>query len=462
MTGTGTSGTINGEVNMQFDGNLLTIVGRERINDLIANVSPSLRIDTLTTAVDPSESITITNIGDNSTTATRIGINGGIQGGTTNNYGTRLSVSNSRGDNFVHHATNNSTGAGSVQMAYYGILSGVAAAATKYGINLEVSSASQDNIGASVKAMDGTKRTVAYEGLITGTAPSGIGLYVSNTASSGATLDTQQGAVIEVDGTGTTTDTIKFGVGVKVNNDSRLSTGFSASVSGAYVSNVGANLSVIGLYGNDVGIQVVNATGVTGGGDVQIGGIFEVTGNGDVASSEKVAVAAQASGVALTNVGVSISAGGAAINYSILARSGRWSFIHDPNLELGINDPEAYGDIVNFGSFGSGVSGGTIVYLDSSGVWQLADATTAATSTQMLAMALGSGPSDGLLIRGYMYSTTWSWTAGEPLYIRNNPGSLTDVAPSSTGEVVRIIGYCTDTSTGQKIYFNPDNSWIEI
>jgi hypothetical protein len=104
-----------------------------------------------------------------------------------------------------------------------------------------------------------------------------------------------------------------------------------------------------------------------------------------------------------------------------------------------------------------------VVYLDSNGDWLRTDATTATTSTNMLGLALGASPSAGILIRGYAFNSNWGFTIGVPLYLRAVPGSITETAPGATGNVVRIVGYATgDVGSGSKIYFNPDNSWVEI
>jgi hypothetical protein len=102
-----------------------------------------------------------------------------------------------------------------------------------------------------------------------------------------------------------------------------------------------------------------------------------------------------------------------------------------------------------------------VVYLDSNGDWLRTDATTATTSTSMLAIALGSVPSRGMLVRGYASNSSWGFTIGVPLYLRSFAGSITETAPGGTGEVVRIVGYCVNSTNGV-IYFNPDNTWVEI
>lgn len=128
---------------------------------------------------------------------------------------------------------------------------------------------------------------------------------------------------------------------------------------------------------------------------------------------------------------------------------------------MGVFDPEGYGDIVYFGTTGT-FAAGDLVYLDNTSTWNQADASTTATSINMLAIALGATVAQGLLVRGYVYNSNWNFTSGVPLYVSLTAGGITQTAPSTTGEAVRIVGYCTDSSGKNKIYFNPDNSWIEL
>jgi hypothetical protein len=119
-----------------------------------------------------------------------------------------------------------------------------------------------------------------------------------------------------------------------------------------------------------------------------------------------------------------------------------------------------YGEIVTFGS-GSGFDSGDLYYLNSSGTWVKADASAAVTSTGMLAIALGSSPTSGMLIKGF-YNTAFSLTIGDEVYISSSTaGDMTATAPSGAGDVVRIVGYCIDSAT-DTIYFNPSNDWIEL
>jgi len=124
-----------------------------------------------------------------------------------------------------------------------------------------------------------------------------------------------------------------------------------------------------------------------------------------------------------------------------------------------------YGDIVTFGSGPGGVDGsivqGSIYYLDSTQQWELADASAVSTANGMIGIAIATGEVK-FLIRGIARHSDWSGLGtGSPLYISNSSGELTTTAPSTTGDAVRVIGHCTNTST-REIYFNPSPDWIEV
>jgi len=50
---------------------------------------------------------------------------------------------------------------------------------------------------------------------------------------------------------------------------------------------------------------------------------------------------------------------------------------------------------------------------------------------------------------------------GNPLYVKTTAGAIAFEPPTASGEFVRVVGYCLDDADGQ-IYFNPDNTWVEI
>ena len=71
-----------------------------------------------------------------------------------------------------------------------------------------------------------------------------------------------------------------------------------------------------------------------------------------------------------------------------------------------------------------------------------------------------------MLIRGFVRDSDYSGldgTTGQIIYVNtvtaNN--SMTPDIPTGTGDVVRIVGYCT-TAGSKTIYFCPDNTFIQL
>ena len=51
-------------------------------------------------------------------------------------------------------------------------------------------------------------------------------------------------------------------------------------------------------------------------------------------------------------------------------------------------------------------------------------------------------------------------TRGEVVYLRI-AGDFEDSPTTTSGEFVRIMGYCLDDTNGQ-MFFNPSTDWVEI
>ena len=124
-------------------------------------------------------------------------------------------------------------------------------------------------------------------------------------------------------------------------------------------------------------------------------------------------------------------------------------------------DYSSNGDIVKIGT--GSTTQGALHYLNSSGGWTLADADATGTAGGvLLAIALGTDPDvDGMLLRGMFTLDHDPGTIGEELYISTTAGDITSTAPSGTGDIVRVVGYCLDSANGQ-IWFNPSNDFITL
>ncbi len=120
---------------------------------------------------------------------------------------------------------------------------------------------------------------------------------------------------------------------------------------------------------------------------------------------------------------------------------------------------EAKGDIVYLG--GGSTTQGELCYLKSDGEWAAADADATATSGGvLLALALGTDPdADGMLLRGMFTLDHDPGTIADELYVSTTAGDITSTAPSGSGDIVRVVGYCLDSTNGQ-IWFNPSNDFI--
>jgi len=130
---------------------------------------------------------------------------------------------------------------------------------------------------------------------------------------------------------------------------------------------------------------------------------------------------------------------------------------HNPTT---LADNTGGGECVTFGT--GTTAAGKLYYLNGT-AWAEIDASAPATGAdQMVGIALGTSSADGILIRGFFDVTTYlsSFSGGKAVYMSETAASMTTVAPTTAGAIVRIIGYCTDTAN--VIYFNPSSTWVEL
>jgi hypothetical protein len=115
-----------------------------------------------------------------------------------------------------------------------------------------------------------------------------------------------------------------------------------------------------------------------------------------------------------------------------------------------------------------------LLFLDPTGKWVKTNNGSTTTSTALLGYALNNADDDDpidILIDGVITLTDYhrdlgSITPGAPLYIRDVSGEVTETAPSTPGDIVRLIGHNivggTSPSNYVVIRFKPDNTWIEL
>ena len=124
-------------------------------------------------------------------------------------------------------------------------------------------------------------------------------------------------------------------------------------------------------------------------------------------------------------------------------------------------DGDHDGDVVYFGGTTS-MTTGALYHYKSDGTWELADADAASTCDGLLGVALGAASdTNGVLLRGMVTLDHDPGAVGDVLYVSTTAGDTTATAPSGSGDIVRVVGYCIDASNGQ-IWFNPDGTFVEI
>jgi hypothetical protein len=119
----------------------------------------------------------------------------------------------------------------------------------------------------------------------------------------------------------------------------------------------------------------------------------------------------------------------------------------------------------DWGNFTTTPTAGRIVYFASgSGGFGWRDALASATGSSIgpLGVATNAASQDEIMLRGTVRvsGSLSGLAAGQVVYLNNAvSGGVTGTAPSTTGHVVRIIGYVI-SPTDNTMYFNPDFSYI--
>ena len=154
--------------------------------------------------------------------------------------------------------------------------------------------------------------------------------------------------------------------------------------------------------------------------------------------------------------------GGAGTPANLLGVDGSGNVVKTNSFNLELDDTPAVstasGNIVNW-SVSESTTAGTLYTVKSNGGWTTTDADTEAKSIGMLAIALGSNATAGMLLQGFFYKASHGFTIGLPLYISNTAGAFTTTRPTGTNDYVRIIGYATSAN---HIYFDPDKTWVKL
>jgi hypothetical protein len=136
-------------------------------------------------------------------------------------------------------------------------------------------------------------------------------------------------------------------------------------------------------------------------------------------------------------------------------------FLIDPALSA----DGKYSGLLETGVAGSALSFGQSIYWQPSDArWELTNASASPGAMGKLGICVQAAAADGnattaLLIGKVRADALFpSLSTGSPVYLSTSAGGITNTAPSSAGNIARIIGYGND---GNELYFFPDNTFLE-
>jgi hypothetical protein len=153
---------------------------------------------------------------------------------------------------------------------------------------------------------------------------------------------------------------------------------------------------------------------------------------------------------------ITFSCGSTTINGIATIAKRKWARSSTANNNL------TQGDITFTGGEGT-IATGDIVYMDTSGNWQKAQANSLTKSKGILGIALGNNAGvNGILLRGmFTLDHDVGNNQGIPLFLSDTTaGQAIIAAPDTSGDIVRIIGY--NLGNDDQIWFSPDNTFVEV
>lgn len=94
---------------------------------------------------------------------------------------------------------------------------------------------------------------------------------------------------------------------------------------------------------------------------------------------------------------------------------------------------------------------GAALHMDTDGNWIEADASASGTMPcQAIACEAGTG-SKVVLMQGFIRDDSWEWNVGNPIYVSETTGALTQFAPTTSGALIQIVGFATHAD---RMFFN--------
>lgn len=125
-------------------------------------------------------------------------------------------------------------------------------------------------------------------------------------------------------------------------------------------------------------------------------------------------------------------------------------------------DNNDYSGLTTRGVAGETLSFGDSVVVGGDSKWVKTSATSENRTDGHIGVVLASGVLNDnilLLLNGYIRNDSWTFNVGDSVYLSTTSGELTDSEPTTSGELVRIVGYARTAST---LWYSPDNTFIKL
>jgi hypothetical protein len=102
------------------------------------------------------------------------------------------------------------------------------------------------------------------------------------------------------------------------------------------------------------------------------------------------------------------------------------------------------------------LSFGDVCYMNSSGKWAKADASSDATARAfvMAADTILTDTEGKFLLWGFARNDTWDWTVGGEIYLSETVGELTQTAPITSNSITQVLGTAIHAD---RMYFKPSS-----
>lgn len=137
------------------------------------------------------------------------------------------------------------------------------------------------------------------------------------------------------------------------------------------------------------------------------------------------------------------------------------TYLYPPDeiiFDIPTTDLTAFGQKIRLNVFENSIGFGSLLHIDSTGLIQCNSSDSSKIPCHFLAVEIGVGLKI-VLMNGIVRNDLWNWTPGDPLYVSDTNGIMTQTIPNVPSENIQIIGYAI---TPTVIFFKPDYTFLTL